>query len=53
VYDSFFLADVNLRYQVNRRATVNFAVNNLLDETYFTYYQSPGRTFFGGLTLKF
>lgn len=53
VYDSFFLADVNLRYQVNRRATVNFAVNNLLDETYFTYYRSPGRTFFGGLTLKF
>jgi iron complex outermembrane receptor protein len=52
-YDSYFVADFKVRYTVTNWATLDFAVNNLLDEKYFTYYQAPGRQFFGGLTAKF
>lgn len=52
-YDSFFVADMNLRVRVTDYATVNFAIDNMFDEEYYSYYLAPGRTFFGGLTLKF
>jgi iron complex outermembrane receptor protein len=52
-YDSFFVADMNLRVRVTDYATVNFAIDNMFDEKYYSYYLAPGRTFFGGLTLKF
>ncbi len=52
-YDSFFVADFKVRYKVTQWATLDFAINNMLDEKYFTYYQAPGRTFFGGVTAKF
>ncbi len=52
-YDSFFVADCKLRYKLTDWATLDFAVNNMLDEKYFTYYQAPGRQFFGGMTAKF
>ncbi|MEN6486534.1 MAG: TonB-dependent receptor, partial [Syntrophobacteraceae bacterium] len=53
VYDSFFVADVSLRWKVKPWATLVFSVDNVFDEHYFSYYQSPGRKFFGGLTMKF
>ncbi|MGV8074430.1 MAG: TonB-dependent receptor [Syntrophobacteraceae bacterium] len=53
VYDSYFVTDLNLRYRVTKWASLDFAVSNLLDEDYFAYYQTPGRKFFGGLTVKF
>ncbi len=52
-YDSFFVADFKVRYKLTNYATLDFAINNLLDEKYFTYYQAPGRQFFGGVTAKF
>ena len=52
-YDSFFVADFKARYKLTDWATLDFAVNNLADERYFTYYQAPGREFFGGVTAKF
>jgi iron complex outermembrane receptor protein len=52
-YDAFFVADFKVRYKLTNWATLDFAVNNLADEKYFTYYQAPGRQFFGGVTAKF
>jgi iron complex outermembrane receptor protein len=52
-YDSFFVADFKVRYKLTNWATLDFAINNMLDEKYFTYYQAPGRQFFGGMTAKF
>jgi iron complex outermembrane receptor protein len=52
-YDAFFVADFKVRYKLTNWATLDFAVNNMLDEKYFTYYQAPGRQFFGGVTAKF
>ena len=53
VYDSFFVADLNIRYRIKPWATLIFSVDNVFDENYFSYYQSPGRKFFGGVTMKF
>lgn len=52
-YDSFFLVDFYARYKLTKRATLDFAINNVMDEDYFAYYQAPGRQFFGGVTLRF
>ncbi len=52
-YDSYFVLNCKLRYKLTDRATLDFAVNNMLDEKYFTYYQAPGVQFFGGITAKF
>jgi iron complex outermembrane receptor protein len=52
-YDRYFTADCKLRYKLTDWGTLDFGINNLLDEKYFTYYQAPGRQFFGGVTAKF
>ena len=52
-YDPFFTADAKLSYQVTSFASVSLAVNNIFDKNYFTYYQAPGRTWYGTLTLRF
>jgi len=52
-YDAYFVADVFAKYQLTKSAALTFAVNNLFDKDYFTYYQAPGRQFFGGVSFKF
>ena len=52
-YDSYFVADFYVRYKLTNWATLDFAINNMLDKDYFAYYQAPGRQFFGGVTMKF
>lgn len=52
-YDAYFITDVFARYQLTKSATLTFAVNNLFDRDYFTYYQAPGRQLFGGVSFKF
>ena len=52
-YDPYFVADLSIRYAVTKKAILSFAVDNLFDQNYFSYYQAPGRKFFGGLTFKF
>ena len=51
--DRYFVADCKIRYKLTDWATLDFAVNNISGEKYFTYYQAPGRQFFGGVTAKF
>ena len=52
-YDPFLTADAKIRYKVSNWATASFSVNNICDEKYYTYYLSPGRSWFLDLTLKF
>ena len=52
-YDPFFTANAKLSYQVTPFASVSLAVNNIFDNNYFTYYQAPGRQWFGTVTIRF
>ncbi|HVN94792.1 MAG TPA: TonB-dependent receptor [Syntrophorhabdaceae bacterium] len=52
-YDPYFIADAKVAYQIKSFVSVSLAVNNILDKNYFTYYQAPGRKWFGTLTVKF
>ena len=52
-YDPYFVADAKLSYQIKSFISVSLAVNNIFDKNYFTYYQAPGRKWFGTVTLKF
>jgi iron complex outermembrane receptor protein len=52
-YDPYFTADAKLSYQITSFASVSFAVRNILDKTYYVYYQAPGRQWFSTLTIRF
>ena len=52
-YDPYFTADAKLSYQINSFVSVSLAVNNIFDKNYFTYYQAPGRQWFGTVTVRF
>lgn len=52
-YDPYFTLDLKLRYTLTSWATASFAVNNLLDEQYYSYAKAAGRSCFGEVTLKF
>lgn len=52
-YDSYFIADFFIRYRITGWSALVFAVDNLFDEKYYSYYRAPGRKFFGGVSLKF
>ena len=52
-YDPYFIVDTRLKYQATKNIGVSFSLNNLLDRNYFSYYQMPGRTFYGDVTYSF
>jgi len=52
-YDPFFTADAKASYKVTKFATVSFSVDNIAGESYFSSYIAPGRSWFGGLEVKF
>jgi len=52
-YDPYFVADLKTAYKVTNWATLSFAVDNLLDRQYFSYYRAPGRSWFANLDMKF
>jgi iron complex outermembrane receptor protein len=51
-YDPYFVMDMKASYMVTDWATVSLSVNNVLDERYFVYYVSPGRSWFAELSLN-
>ncbi len=51
-YDPAFTADAKVSYKITKFATVSFSVDNVLNESHFEYYQSPGRLLFGALEMK-
>jgi len=52
-YDPFLTADAKVSYKVTKFATVSFSVDNINNESYFSYYVAPGRSWFGQLEIKF
>jgi len=52
-YDPYFLLNAKISYKILKQATVSFAVDNILDNRYFSYYRCPGRSWFAELTMKF
>ena len=52
-YDAFLVWDIKTAYKVSERATVSLSVNNVLDQKYFVYYVSPGRSWFVNMDYKF
>jgi len=44
-YDPRLLVNAKLSFKPSKHFTVSFAVNNILDEHYYTYYLSPGRNY--------
>lgn len=52
-YDPFFTADAKVSYAVGQALTLSLSVNNIFDKEYYTYYRSPGRSYFMEAALKF
>jgi iron complex outermembrane receptor protein len=52
-YDPYFITDVKISYNIVTCATISLSVDNIFDRDYFSYYKSPDRKWYGGLTLKF
>ncbi|KFZ44687.1 TonB-dependent receptor, partial [Smithella sp. D17] len=52
-YDPFLTADAKVSYKITKFATLSFSVDNIFNESYFSSYVAPGRSWFGGLEVKF
>ena len=52
-YDPNFTVDAKVSYRIAKWATASLSVDNIFDRDYFYYYKTPGRTWFGELTLRF
>jgi iron complex outermembrane receptor protein len=52
-YDPFFTADAKISYKVAKQVTLSFSVDNIFDESYFSSYKAPGRSWFGEVGLQF
>ena len=52
-YDPYFIADATVSYKITNRAKISLSVNNIFDADYFYYYKTPGRSWFGELTLQY
>ncbi len=52
-YDSRTLVNAKLGYGVSKYAKLNLAFNNLLDQTYYSYYLNPGRNVSAELVLSY
>lgn len=52
-YDDYFVVDFKGSIDITKNASLSFSVNNIFDEEYYSYYEMPGTTCYGELTLKF
>ena len=52
-YDPFFTMDAKVSYKIAKFATISFAVDNITDESYYSSYLAPGRSWFGALEMNF
>lgn len=42
-YGKFWLANLNISYQIDKHFKATARINNLFDKTYYEFYQMPGR----------
>ena len=52
-YESYFVLDAKLGYQIKKWLSASLAVNNILDRDYYQSSKAPGRTFFSEVTVNF
>lgn len=52
-YDPFLTADLKVSYKITKFSTVSFSIDNITNETYYSSYLAPGRSWFGALEVKF
>ncbi|MGQ9570908.1 MAG: TonB-dependent receptor [Thermodesulfovibrionales bacterium] len=52
-YDPYFVADAKISYEFTKWATAPLSVDNIFDRDYFSYYKTPGRSWFGEVTVRF
>ncbi|MFZ6017818.1 MAG: TonB-dependent receptor plug domain-containing protein [Nitrospirota bacterium] len=52
-YDPYFIADAKVSYKITKWAIASLSVDNIFDRDYFYYYKTPGRSWFGELTMRF
>jgi len=52
-YDPFFTMDSKITFSPVQYADLSFAVDNLLNREYYTYYRTAGRMFWTQLTLRY
>ena len=52
-FDSNFVVNAKVTYNLAKYADLSLSVNNVFDEEYYQYYKAPGRSALAELTLKF
>jgi len=50
-YDPYFTLNARISYTIMKHAELSFAVDNILNRKYFSYYQAPGRSWFAELKI--
>ncbi len=51
-YTDSFVVDAQVTYRPAKKLSVTLSVDNLFDEEYYEYYEQPGRTVLGTITLS-
>ncbi len=51
-YSDSFLVDAQVTVRPSKKLALTLSVDNLFDEEYYEYYQGPGRTILGTITLS-
>ncbi|MCX7822861.1 MAG: TonB-dependent receptor [Syntrophobacterales bacterium] len=52
-YDSHWVTDLKISYDITKWSTLSFVIDNLFDEDYYQYYKAPGRSWFAEVSIKF
>lgn len=50
-YDPYFTLNGKISYAIMKHAELSFAVDNILNRDYFSYYKAPGRSWFAELKI--
>jgi len=53
VYDAYVVADAKVSYRIDRNFTAALSIDNLFNREYFSYYPTPGRSWFAELSYKY
>ena len=52
-YEPAFFLDAKVTVTPTKWLEIYVCAENILDETYYGYYETDGTTFFAGITLKY
>lgn len=52
-YDPFMTMDAKISCKISKFVTLSFSVDNIANESYFSSYLAPGRSWFGGMEIRY